>query len=82
MNELLLSGGLSAVYVFLKANQLINVVHMRFRWVMPLSVAMGLCEVAIVLMVVRADSLWLGVMNGLCAGTGATLAMYLHRRKT
>lgn len=70
----------SFVYIFLKAWQQINVVTLRYAWVFPTSVCMGLCEVAIVLLVVRADTIFLGVANGVGAGLGAMLAMRLHQK--
>lgn len=81
MNTWLLSGALAFVYVFLKANQQINVVGQRYAWIMPASLGMGLCEVWIVLLAVRADTILLGLMNGLCSGLGAMLAMYFHSRR-
>lgn len=79
MTYFALSGLLAFVYVFLKAIQQLNVVHRNYKAIMPASVAMGICEVAIVLLVVKADTLMLGVINGVCSGLGAMLAMKLHR---
>lgn len=72
--------GTSFIYIFLKAMQQLNVVHNQFAWVVPTSIGMGLCEVGMMLMIVRADNLWLGVASGIGGGTGAILAMKLHRR--
>jgi hypothetical protein len=68
----------SFIYVFLKAWQQLNVVEGRYAWVMPTSIGMGLCEVAIVLLVVKANTVLLGAANGVGAGLGAILAMRLH----
>lgn len=80
MTVFLLSGLIAFIYVFLKANQQLNVVHRNYAWIMPASLGMGLCEVAIVLLVVKADTIMLGLVNGACSGLGAMLAMKLHRR--
>ena len=70
---------LSFLYVFLRAFQQLNVMHNRYAWVLPVSLGLGLCDVAIILYVVRANTLWLGVVNGVGAGCGAMVAMAVHR---
>lgn len=75
-----LCSAVSFVYIFLKAWQQINVVTLRYGWVFPTSVCMGLCEVAIVLLVVKADTIFLGLANGVGSGFGAMLAMRLHQK--
>lgn len=75
-----LSAGLQFIFIFVKALQQLNVVNGRYWAVMPCSIAMGICEVATVLLVVRADSLWLGLANGVAAGFGAMLAMYIYSK--
>jgi hypothetical protein len=72
--------GLNFVYIFLKAIQQLNVVHNQFRWVVPTSILMGVCEVGIVLLVVRVDSLYIGIINGIGAGLGAVTAIITHRK--
>jgi len=72
--------GTSFIYIFLKAMQQLNVVHDQKLWIVPTSIAMGLCEASILLMIVRADNLWLGVASGIGGGTGALIAMKLHKR--
>lgn len=52
----------------------------RYTFVMPVSIAMGVSDVAIVLLVVKTNSIALGLVNGVCAGLGAMTAMYLNRR--
>lgn len=69
---------LSFAYIWLKAFQQLNVMHNQYRWVMPMSFGMGLCEVAMILLLVKADTIALGLVTGLGAGLGAMLAMYLH----
>lgn len=81
MNHLFaLSALASFTYVFLRAMQQLNVVHNQYWWVMPTSIAMGLCDVWIILLIVRSETIWIGVTNGVGAGIGAVLAMYLHNR--
>ena len=63
------------IYIFLKATQQINVIEKTYKWVFPTSIGMGLCEVAIVLLVVKADSMMLGLANGIAGGAGCILAM-------
>ena len=78
---LLSSAVVTFVYVWLKAVQQLNVVHGRTIFIMPIALCMGLCEVAIVLFVVRADTLWLGLANGFAGGLGAILAVRMYRKK-
>jgi hypothetical protein len=66
------------IYIFLKANQQLNVVKNRYSWVMPTSIAMGLCEVGTVLLVVLEKSILLGVVTGVAGGLGCVLAMRMH----
>lgn len=78
MNAFVICALISFVYVFFKVFQQLNVVHAQYAWVMPVSLAMGVCEVAIILYIVRADTFWLGISNGVGAGLGAMLAMRWH----
>lgn len=73
-----LSFVITFIYIFLKASQQINVVKNRYLWVMPTSIGMGLCEVSMVLLVVRADTLLLGIATGVAGGLGCMLAMRCH----
>lgn len=67
-------------YVFLRAWQQLNVVGGHYWRVMPASIGMGVGDVVLVLLIVKTDTLWLGVTNGLAGGMGCMLAMYLNRR--
>lgn len=67
------------IYIFLKATQQIHVIRKEYPWIVPTSVGMGLCEVSMVLLVVRADSLWMGVCTGLAGGLGCMTAMWRKR---
>ena len=69
----------SFVYVALKAMQQQNVVFGEYIWVMPVSVLMALCEVTIIVLIVR--NTWLVALPiGIGAGLGAMIAMYAHKR--
>lgn len=68
------------MYVALKAFQQLNVVHDEFKWIMPISLSMAACEVAVVSAIVKAPDLFLILAIGLSAGVGAIASMLLHRR--
>ncbi len=79
----LLAFAASFIFVGLKALQQLNVVHKAYRWVYPCSFGMAACEIYLVTyMVSMGPGLFAVASIGFGAGTGATLAMYLHRRKT
>jgi hypothetical protein len=78
MSVFVLSFVVTFIYIFLKASQQINVVKGRYLWIMPTSIGMGLCEVSIVLLVVRADTLMMGLATGVAGGLGCMLAMRFH----
>ena len=67
------------VYIFLKAVQQIQVVRKEYPWILPVSVGMGLCEVSMVLLVVRADSLVMGLVTGVAGGLGCMIAMRVKK---
>lgn len=76
----LLSFLVTFVYIFLKATQQLNVMHGNYCAVFPVSLGMGLCEVGIVLLVIKADSLLLGVANGVAGGLASMAAMRVYSR--
>lgn len=67
-------------YVFLRSLQQLNVVHNQYAWVVPTSVAMCTIDVGVILLIVKADSILLGVTNGFGAGFGALSGMWLHNK--
>ena len=77
MSELWLPALVAFVYVFLRAFQQLNVVHRNYWMVMPTSVLMSIGDVLTILFIVRADTLWMGVTNGIAAGFGCMFAMWL-----
>ena len=80
MNTFVLSAIVTAVYVFCRAWQQLNVVHQKY-WRIPLvSLLMGVGDVALVLIMVKADTLFIGISNGIGGALGCYAAMYLHKR--
>ena len=78
----LLAFAASFIFVGLKALQQLNVVHKAYRWIYPTSMCMAACELYLVTyMVSMGPGLYAVASIGLGAGSGATLAMYLHGRK-
>lgn len=75
-------------YVFLKAFQQLSVIHDKRKWITPVSILMGLCEVfimgTIAVVAVAVGGFWplliLGLSLGLGGGVGALLGMGLHKR--
>ena len=41
---------------------------------------MGVGDVALIYLMVRADTLWIGVWNGVGGAIGCLAAIYLHKR--
>lgn len=68
----------SLVYVGLKAGQQQNVNHEKYKWVLPLSVLMSLCEFMIISIVAK-ESIWLFIPMGIGAGLGCMGAMWFHK---
>lgn len=69
----------SFVYIYLKAWQQINVMKERYRWVMPVSFGMAICEVSVIGLVV-AKSFWMFIPIGLGGGIGCIMAMKWNHR--
>lgn len=76
----LLSALATFVYVMMRALQQLNVVHKRYWRIPATSLAMGFLDVGLVLLIVRADSMWLGLGNGVAGALGCYAAMALHWR--
>jgi len=67
-------------YVFLRAFQQLNVVGEHY-WRIPVaSIAMGFGDVFLILLIVKADTIWIGLTNGLAGMLGCYGAMYLNKR--
>ena len=67
-------------YVFLRAFQQLNVVHSRYWRIIPSSLGMGFGDVILILLIVKADTLWIGATNGIAGALGCYAAMYVNRR--
>lgn len=76
----LVSAAATFIYVGLRAFQQLNVMGGHYWRVLPTSLFMGIGDVVLVLLIVRTDTLWIGVTNGIAAGAGCCLAMYLNHR--
>jgi len=68
----------SFIFIFLKAFQQLNVVHKQYLLVVPTSMAMSTCEVAVIYLVAKQGWGWIVLATGLGGGLGCVLAMYLH----
>ena len=76
----------SMAYVFLKATQQLQVVHMEFRRILPTSLGMAVCEVFILVNIIRTSDSIAGLVTlALCLGVGNGIgciaAMRLHQRR-
>lgn len=69
------------VFVFLKATQQLQVVSGMYRRVIPVSFGMALCEVLIILYVVKVATLWAALPMGVAGAIGSCSAMWLHRKR-
>ena len=72
--------GAAFTFVFLKSWQQQNVVYEKYRWIMPTSMAMALCEGYVVWQLAAAFKPALIVTIGLGSGLGCMLATYLHHK--
>lgn len=77
MSALVVPALIAFAYVFLRAFQQLNVVHRNYLMVMPTSILMSVGDVLTVMYIVRIDSLWMGLTNGIAAGFGCMFAMWL-----
>ena len=88
MMESAIAGGAYFVYVFLRAFQQKNVAFDHYKWVMPISYAMSIVDVAVMSIVaykVATEGItWELLIFALCLGTGGGLgamtAMWTHNR--
>ena len=76
----LISAVATFLYVFLRAFQQINVIHRHYWRIFPTSLGMGIGDVLLILLIVKADTLWIGLTNGIAGGMGCYLAIYLTKR--
>lgn len=72
----------SYLFVGLKSWQQLNVVHRKYWWILPTSVAMALCEVYVVATIASQGFGVLALVIGFGAGLGSISATWLHARFT
>jgi hypothetical protein len=75
----LLAFAASFAFIFLKAFQQLNVVHRQYVLVIPTSMMMSACEVAVIYLVAKQGWGWLVLATGLGGGLGCVGAMFLHK---
>lgn len=76
----LLLFAISYVYISLKACQQLAVVNFHFKWVIPTSILLALCEVTtITVLAIHKEILYFPFI-GVGAGLGAVTTMYLYKR--
>jgi hypothetical protein len=70
------------VYVFLRAFQQKNVMHSNYKWMVPTSYGMGVCDVYLIVSIANGNHVL--YMAALAMGTGgaagSVMATYLHNR--
>lgn len=69
-------------YVFLKSWQQLNVIHRKYWWIVPTSMAMAATEVFVVSSVAKSGWGWIVLAVGLGAGIGSVLATWMHSKLT
>lgn len=70
----------SYVFVGLKSFQQLNVARGKYRFVLPTSLAMAVCEAYVIVAFANAGFGWLILPVGVAAGCGAMSAMWLHSK--
>lgn len=70
----------SLLFVGLKSTQQLNVVHKKYWWILPTSMAMALCEVYVVATVAKNGWGVIALVIGFGAGLGSMLATWLHSK--
>ena len=80
VNPILLSMIATFLYVMLRALQQLNVVHGYYFRIIPVSLGMGVGDVLLVLLIIKTQTLWMGITNGLAGACGCWAAMYLTKR--
>jgi hypothetical protein len=69
-------------YVGLKSWQQLNVIHRKYCWIVPTSLAMAALEVYVVASMARSGWGWLVFWVGLGSGLGSAIATWIHYRVT
>lgn len=66
------------LYVALRAFQQLNVTHYEWRRILPTSILMGIGDVVLILLIVKTNTVWLGVTNGIAGALGCYTAMSVN----
>lgn len=74
----------SFLFVGMKSaqQQQLNVVHRKYWWILPTSMAMALCEVYVVSIVAKNGWGAIALVIGVGAGLGSIIATWLHDKLT
>ena len=88
MIEAAIAAGAYFLFVFFKAFQQRNVAFLHYKWIMPISYAMSLMDVAVISLVafkastsgLSMELVWLGLAIGTGGGLGAIASMWIHER--
>lgn len=74
----ILSAIATFLYVFLRAFQQLNVVHKHYWRILPTSIGMGIGDILLVLLIIKTQSLWMGVTNGFAGASGCYMAIAMN----
>lgn len=74
-----LAGLASVVFIFARAFQQLNVMHHEWKWVIPTSLVMAMCEVTVVSAIVKATDPLMVAVLGISGGAGAIVSMFTHK---
>lgn len=80
MTHYLLAFAASFLYVFLKSAQQLNVIHRKYWWIVPTSMAMAATEVYVVAAIAKNGVGWLIFWVGFGAGLGSVLATWIYSK--
>lgn len=76
----LMSALATFLYVCLRALQQLNVVHGHYLRIPFVSIGMGIGDVVLILLIVKADTWLIGLSNGVAGALGCYAAMWINRR--
>lgn len=82
MGAYLLAFGASFFYVGLKSWQQLNVVHRKYAWIVPTSLAMAALEVYVIASMAKDGWGWLVFWVGIGSGLGSVAATWIHDKAT
>lgn len=82
MTPYIIAFAVSFFFIGLKSIQQLNVVYRQYWWILPTSMLMATCEVAVVAMVAKNGWGWIVLAVGGGGGLGSMLATCLHHKIT